>query len=114
MARNKFGIPESELAKIRSRDKRCVYCQQPMIFPYTPKSSKKCATIEHLNFEGPFYWRDGLRSDDIVICCGACNSSRGVKPLAEWFDTPYCVERNITPCTVAAPVKGYLLRRKQT
>jgi 5-methylcytosine-specific restriction endonuclease McrA len=113
MKRNRFGIPENELAKIRSRDKLCVYCGEPMLFPYVATNSKKSATIEHLNFDGPFYWKDDLRPEDIVICCGSCNSSRGEKPLPEWFGTPYCIERRITTSTVAPPVKKYLRRSRR-
>lgn len=66
------------------------------------------ATIEHLNFDGPFYWKDGLRKEDLAICCGACNSSRGKKTLADWFKKEYCARRNINENTVAEPVKRYL------
>jgi len=67
-------------------------------------------TIEHLNCDGPFYWSDGLQPEDIVICCGSCNSSRGAKKLTEWFTTRYCIEKNINAKTVAAPVRTYLRR----
>ncbi len=56
---NKFGIPEKELLKIRARDKKCVYCHKKMFFPYNSCVGKDCATIEHLNFDGPFYLKDG-------------------------------------------------------
>lgn len=77
--------------------------------PCTGTNRRDWATIEHLNFAGPFYWKDGLQAEEIVICCGSCNSSRGVKKLPDWFSSPYCIERNITAATVAAPVKKYLL-----
>lgn len=64
---NKFGIPEEELIKIRARDKNCVYCHKKMIYSFISERQGDCATIEHLNFDGPFY---GLQIDDIVICCG--------------------------------------------
>jgi hypothetical protein len=110
MGKNKFGIPEGVLARIRSRDNDCVYCRKRMIYPYVANCSRDCATIEHLNFEGPFYWKDGLQQEDIVICCGACNSSRGEKTLPAWFRTRYCMEKNINWLTVAAPVRSYLDR----
>src|SRR5262245_37269426 len=113
-SRNKFGIPEDQLSQIRWRDKECVYCRKAMIYPYVRSKQPDCATIEHLNFDGPFYWSDGLQADDIVICCGSCNSSRGVKKLAEWFRTQYCIEKNINAETVAEPVKSYLGRRSKT
>ncbi|MBI2147204.1 hypothetical protein HYU19_01875 [Candidatus Woesearchaeota archaeon] len=49
---NKFGIPHDELLKIRARDKKCVYCQKEMIYPFTSEKQGDCATIEHLNFDG--------------------------------------------------------------
>ena len=111
MAKNKFGIPEEVLARIRSRDKNCVYCRKPMIYPYVANCSKDCATIEHLNLGGPFYWSHGLQEEDIVLCCGSCNSSRGIQTLTDWFRTPYCIEKNVNPITVSAPVRSYLSRQ---
>lgn len=107
---NKFGIPENELNKIRERDKKCAYCHKILIYPYNTEDRKNSATIEHLNFNGPFYWNDGLEYKDIVICCGQCNSSRGIKKLFDWFKTIYCQKRNINEQTVADPVKEYLSR----
>jgi len=111
---NEFGIPESELHKVRSRDKKCVYCHKKMIFPYDVNRRQDSATIEHLNFDGPFYWNDGLQIEDIVICCGSCNSSRGIKKLQDWFKTKYCVEKNINKDTVSNQVKEYLNRKKKS
>jgi hypothetical protein len=82
---NKFGIPETVLAEIAARDRQCVYCQKVMLYPYKGDVPHDSATIEHLNFDGPFYWGRGLRAADIVMCCGSCNSSRGRKTLPEWF-----------------------------
>ena len=104
---NKFRIPDNVLTRIRTRDKRCVYCGKKMVYPYVGKQ-RNWATIEHLNFDGPFYWDDGLRAEHIVICCGSCNSSRGIKKLRHWFTSSYCIERNINEKTVALPVRKYL------
>jgi hypothetical protein len=64
-------------------------------------SAKDKATIEHLNRKGPFYWNDGLKAEDLVICCQSCKSSRGTKRLSDWFKSDYCVERRINSVTVA-------------
>ena len=110
---NAFGIPENELKKIRARDNRCVYCHKKMIHPYNTKNRRDSATIEHLNFDGPFYWSDeGFKIEDIVYCCASCNSSRGIKKLPVWFESDYCKSRNINEKTVADPVKKYLKRKK--
>ena len=110
MGKNKFNIPEDILTFIRERDRSCAYCRKGMVFPYDRTKAIDSATIEHLNRDGPFYWEDGLSAEDIVICCGACNSSRGAKLLTEWFGSRYCVERTINSSTVAEPVQTYLLR----
>ncbi len=101
---NKFRIPDKELEKIRLRDLRCVYCHCEM------KEHKNStgtpfdkATIEHMHCYAPFNV-----PSTVVICCGACNSSRGAKTLLKWFLSQYCVERNINTQTVAKPVQQYL------
>ena len=110
---NKFGIPDAVLRPIRERDKNCVYCNKAMMYPCVGGRQRDWATIEHLNFDGPFYWNDGLLADDIVICCGSCNSSRGIKKLPHWFTTRYCLEKNISEKTVAVPVKEYLKKKEE-
>ena len=105
---NKFGIPKDQLEKIRERDKKCVYCHKIMIYPHNSKNYRDSATIEHLSPVPPFYMKDGMKIDNITICCGSCNSSRGIKKLLDWFKTEYCIERNINETTVAKPVKEYL------
>lgn len=109
---NKFGIPNKELLKIRARDKMCVYCKKVMIYPCVGNKQRDWATIEHLNFDGPFYWNEGLQIEDVIICCGSCNSSRGIKKLPVWFRTEYCIVKNINENTVADPVKEYLNRKR--
>ena len=108
---NAFGIPADIEQSIRARDTVCVYCGGTMkehsrIRGY-PKDK---ATIEHLNFDGPFYWHEGLKAEDIVICCRSCNASRGDQPLRAWFKSAYCLARGINAATVAEPVKEYLGR----
>ena len=109
---NKFGIPEEELKKIQARDKTCVYCPKKMTYPYSISKHNDCATIEHLNHDGPFYWKDGLKAEDIAICCGGCNSSRGKMKLLDWFKTSYCLKRNINENMVTEPVKEYIRNLK--
>src|SRR5262249_3053870 len=61
----------------------------------------------------PFQWLDGLEEQDLVICCGSCNSSRGVKTHTEWFASSYCERRGIAANTVAEEVQRYLVRKGQ-
>lgn len=100
---NKYGIPEDELQKIRARDKTCVYCHKSMWEPQANISRKDWATIEHLNYLPP--WNN---SKTVAICCGSCNSSRGIKKLTDWFKSPYCIDKNINEKTVAKPVREYI------
>jgi 5-methylcytosine-specific restriction endonuclease McrA len=111
---NSFGIPQEIELKIRKRDKKCVYCNKKMLCPYTSKKHNDSATIEHLRHKKPFYWKEGLQEINIAICCGECNSSRGAKPLKDWFKIKYCTDKNINENTVAAPVKGYLTHKTIT
>jgi len=101
--KNKYGIPDAELDKIKLRDKTCVYCHKRMIKPSNDSCRKDWATIEHLNYLPP--WNN---SSTVVICCGSCNSSRGNKKLLDWFKMSYCKERNINEKTVAKSVKEYI------
>jgi hypothetical protein len=104
---NAFGIPEEVEQEVRNRDKNCVYCHKIMA-PCVGDNRCDWATIEHFREEGPFYWEKGLKQEDLAICCGSCNSSRGRKRLSDWFKTRFCIERNINENTAAKPVKKYI------
>lgn len=92
-----------------------------MIYPWRSNNRKDSATIEHLREVKPFYWTDkaglrtSLKKEELAICCGSCNSSRGKKSLREWFGKPYCKARNtpINEDSVAGPVKEYLKQRAE-
>jgi hypothetical protein len=58
--RTKFGIPEEELARIRARDKRCVYCRKEMTSVYSG-NNRDYATIEHLNLMAPSIGRTACK-----------------------------------------------------
>src|SRR4029077_15645005 len=101
---NRYGLPEAEVDRVRERDALCVYCRKAMVKPGVRGSSTKdWATIEHLNNVEP--WDN---PDTIAICCGSCNSSRGGMPLMQWFGSRYCLEKEISPSTVAGPVLDYI------
>jgi hypothetical protein len=110
---NKFGISPQDEELVRARDRTCVYCHKTMRSAEEVRSGvgvvRDQASIEHLNFCGPFYIKDGLQPEDIVICCRSCNSSRGRRRLWDWFQSEYCIQRNINLETVAHPVRRYLL-----
>lgn len=100
---NKYGIPKKDEEEIRARDKNCVYCHKKMVYPCVGNKQRNWATIEHLNYLPP--WNN---PKTVAICCGSCNSSRGNKKLADWFKSPYCIERNINEETVAEEVKKFI------
>ena len=108
---NHFDIPEEVEKRIRLRNKVCVYCGKKM---KQYKNIKGCfrdkATIEHISYNGPFYWDNGkgVKEEHLAICCGSCNSSRGPKKISNWFKLEYCIKNNINEKTVAKVIKNYL------
>lgn len=106
---NQFEIPRDVEERLRARHRVCAYCRGE-IKAYLGVMGNRGdkATIEHLNRKGPFHWADGLKENELVICCGRCNSSRGTKKLADWFESPYCQAHGISAATVAPEVKEYL------
>jgi len=108
--KSKYGIPKQELESIINNHKNCEYCSKTMIFPFDSKNRGDSATIEHLNYDGPFYIKNGLILDDIVIVCQSCNSSRGRKKIIDWFKSEYCNKRNINFESVSQNVKDYIIR----
>ena len=102
---NKWGIPDWLEKKVRDRDKFCVYChiklQEHLHIRGTPKDK---ATFEHLTNE------DLPLEDNIVMCCGSCNSSRGARKLLDWFELPHCKNRSkpINEETVDEIVREFL------
>ncbi len=85
---NKYAIPAEELQAIRNRDKDCVYCHKEISIPSEGVWRGDWATIEHLNYLPP--WNN---PNTIAICCGSCNSSRGIKKISDWFKSKYCLEK---------------------
>jgi hypothetical protein len=106
---NRFGIPQDVECRLRQNFKVCAYCRQAMkVYAGVGGCMIDRATIEHLNRHGPFYWWTGLKEEELVLCCGRCNSSRGTKRLEDWFRSRYCVENGISVTTVAEEVRQYL------
>ena len=100
---NKYGLPENQLEEIRARDTKCIYCHKTMNQPSSGGFRGDWATIEHLNHLPP--WNN---PDTVAICCGSCNSSRGIMPICKWFEIPYCINKDINIETVANPVRDYI------
>jgi hypothetical protein len=100
----KYNIPDRVVRQAARRDKSCVYCK--LRFRIGARSRMNLASWEHMDdhsVEHPKIW-------NVALCCGRCNTSRGPKGLADWFDSAYCRERNISRRTVAPVIRRYLGR----
>ncbi len=102
---NRWGIPKEVEELVRKRDLSCVYCGSQ--FTNSIISHKSKPTWEHIindiKINGP---------ENIVLCCGSCNASKGTKQLEEWLAGKYCYTKGITMNSVA-PVIKKLLTNKQ-
>jgi hypothetical protein len=105
MMSNNWGIPSSLERKVRHRDEFCVYCR--LKFRPTKRSRRDQATWEHID-------NDDLRpsEENIVLCCGSCNASKGTKNLLEWFESVYCKKKGINENTVAPVVRRHARKLK--
>jgi hypothetical protein len=106
---NQWQIPHEVELHLRGKFKLCAYCGRKVrAYRGVKGCPKNKATIEHLNRHGPFYWSDGLKEKHLVIVCAQCNSSRGTKRLADWFESSYCRTRQIGMSTVRGRVREHL------
>jgi hypothetical protein len=100
----RYDIPGPVVRHVVRRDKSCVYCK--LRFRIGARSRNNLASWEHMDdysIKHPKVWNTAL-------CCGCCNTSRGPKGLAEWFDSAYCRKNNINRQTVARVIRRYLGR----
>ncbi|HAY70856.1 MAG TPA: HNH endonuclease [Saprospirales bacterium] len=98
---NRWGIPKEIEVIVQKRDLACVYCGIP--FRESDKNRKTRKTWEHIV--------NDIRingSDNIALCCGSCNASKGNKKLEEWLKSKYCITKNISHDTVGMVVKKHL------
>jgi len=98
---NRWGIPKDVEELVKQRDSNCVYCGVP--FTNSVSSYKTRPTWEHIindiRINGP---------ENIALCCGSCNASKGTRLLNEWLESKYCLTKGITQDTVAPVVKNHL------
>ncbi|HQS22981.1 MAG: HNH endonuclease [Sphingobacteriia bacterium 24-36-13] len=98
---NRWGIPKHIEEIVKARDTNCVYCG--VSFLNTNYTHKTRPTWEHII--------NDIRingSDNIALCCGSCNASKGSKLLKDWLKERYCIAKGITENTVAFVVKEHL------
>jgi len=98
---NRWGIPKDVEELVKQRDLSCVYCG--VSFTNSVVTNKTRPTWEHIindiRINGP---------ENIALCCGSCNASKGTKLLADWLNTKYCLTKGITINNVAPVVKKQL------
>jgi hypothetical protein len=100
---NNYNIPDWLEKKVKDRDNKCVYCHVKMkVYPNAKGTPGDKATFEHIDNDGP------PSEANIAMCCASCNSSKGVKKLLDWFDSPYCKERNINTTTTADVIRRFI------
>jgi hypothetical protein len=99
-----YNIPDRIARHVARRDRFCVYCK--FRFRIGTRSRKNLASWEHMDeyaVKHPKVW-------NIALCCGSCNSSRGIKRYEEWFASAYCKGKNISRQTVDPVIRRYLAR----
>jgi len=94
----RISILDSVMKAVMARDSVCVYCKNSF-------GDTRCnmATWEHIS---------GIVKDiginNIALCCGSCNYSRGNQLISFWFKKDYCISKNINEKTVADIIVKYL------
>lgn len=99
---NRWNIPAWLEKEVRERDKACVYCGVAFAID-APHGNRP--SWEHIINDARIVTRE-----NIVLCCRACNSSKGVHDLPAWLESAYCKRRGITAQSVAEVIKAALLR----
>jgi hypothetical protein len=98
---NRWGIPKDVEELVKKRDIKCVYCG--VLFSNSVTNNKTRPTWEHIindiRINGP---------ENIALCCGSCNASKGTKPLVNWINSKYCIAKGITRENVSWVVKQHL------
>jgi hypothetical protein len=99
---NRWGIPKNVEKLVKERDINCVYCG--ISFINSVVTQKTRPTWEHIindiRINGP---------ENIALCCGSCNASKGTKLLVDWLKSKYCLTTGITIYNVANVVKKQII-----
>ena len=96
---NKWGIPIEVEEFVKKRDLKCVYCG----IEFSNDSRKTKKTWEHIINDIRINGKE-----NIAICCGSCNASKGNKKLSDWLKSKYCINKGISINTVAPVVRKHL------
>ncbi len=99
---NRWGIPKEVEKIVIERDRKCVYCG--ILFIESDKNRKSRRTWEHIINDVKI---NG--ADNIALCCGSCNASKGNKSLEDWLKSKYCINKGISIKTVPMVVRKHLM-----
>jgi 5-methylcytosine-specific restriction endonuclease McrA len=99
------GIPKDIKVKALKRDTTCVYCHKKFKPKKNSKLRKFRPSVEHIDNN-----ECNVSPENIVMCCGSCNPSKGEKLLRQWFQSEYCKKRGINRHSVADPVRSYIAK----
>lgn len=100
---NCWGIPKDVEEFVKQRDLSCIYCG--ISFIDSVPTHKTRPTWEHIINDIRINSRD-----NIALCCGSCNASKGAKLLKDWLNCKYCKTKGITKDSVEILVKEHLMR----
>lgn len=98
---NRWGIPKNVEELVKEKDVNCVYCG--ISFRNTVVTHKTRPNWEHIV--------NDIRingTENIALCCGSCNASKGTKLLSIWLNSKYCAKKGITKDNVAPVILQYL------
>ena len=98
---NRWGIPKEIEEFVIKRDVNCVYCG--ILFLEFDRNRRTRRTWEHIINDIKI---NG--AENIALCCGSCNASKGNKKLEDWINSKYCEAKGINFNSVALVVKKHL------
>ena len=101
---NRWGISKDVETLVRERDLSCVYCG--ISFISTIPTYKTRPTWEHIVNDVRL-----KEEDNVALCCGSCNASKGSKLLIDWLKSNYCMTKGITKESVAMLVRSHLAEK---
>ncbi len=102
---NRWGIPKEVEVIVIKRDLACVYCG--ISFNDSDQNRRTRKTWEHII--------NDIRingTENIALCCGSCNASKGSKKLEDWLKSNYCETKKIKKDTVSDVVKTHLEKHR--
>jgi hypothetical protein len=97
---NRWNIPAWLEREVVERDRSCIYCG----FSFALASVRReRPSWEHIVNDAEIVTRE-----NIALCCIGCNASKGTKSLDVWLRSRYCLERGISPYSIAAIARSAL------